>query len=114
MKFHDLAIGQRFELDGANYVKTSPVLASPEIGSTTRFMARYVTVRPLDGEQRAVKVEDKRTIPVGRACEAFDTYHSACCQMLASLEGKIPADSLEQAEEHLAAARMAFLAALES
>ena len=27
MKFHDLDIGQRFELDGVVYVKTSPVLA---------------------------------------------------------------------------------------
>ena len=56
MKFHDLAIGQRFELDGAAFVKTSPVLASREDGGEKKFLARYVAVQPLDGAlQRPTK-----------------------------------------------------------
>lgn len=113
MKFHDLAIGQRFELDGANYVKTSPVLASPEIGGTTKFMARYIAVRPLDGEPRAAKAEDQRLIPAAKVCEAFDVYHTACRQALASLEGDASAARLEQASASLEAARKDVLAALD-
>lgn len=114
MKFHDLAIGQRFELDGANYVKTSPVLASPEIGGITRFMARYVAVRPLDGTQRMAKAEDKRMIPAGRVRDAFDAYHTASRQALSSLEGEMPSARLDEALNTLETARKNFLSALKN
>lgn len=113
MKFHDLAIGQRFELDGANYVKTSPVLASPEIGGTTKFMARYIAVRPLDGEQRSPKAEDKCLLPATRVREAFDVYHAACRQALAALGGEVSPARLEEAFASQEAARKDFLAALD-
>lgn len=112
MKFHDLAIGQRFELDGANYVKTSPVLASPEIGGTTKFMARYIAVRPLDGEPRAAKGEDKRLVPAGAVRGAFDVYHAACRGTLATLQGEVAPARLEEILGALEAARTGFLAAL--
>lgn len=113
MKFHDLAIGQRFELDGAIYVKTSPVLASPEVGGTTKFMARYVAVRPLEGERRpAAAAQEKRLISGALALEAFAVYHAACQQALASLEGELPAARVGALRDAIESARRDFLAAV--
>ena len=112
MKFHDLAIGQRFELDGANYVKTSPVLASPEVGGSTKFMARYVVVRPLDGERRPAAAQEKRMISGALALEAFAVYHAACRQAVASLDGELPAARVEALRDTIESARRDFLAAV--
>ena len=108
MKFHDLAIGQRFELDGAIYLKTSPVLASPEIGGSTKFMARYIAIRPLEGGERATVNADHGMIPAA----AFQTYHAQCQKILEQLEGEIPAARLEDLLSTLEAAHKAFLGTL--
>jgi hypothetical protein len=112
MKFHDLAIGQRFELDGAIYIKTSPVLASPEIAGSTRFMARYVAVRPLDGAERATGDTHQRMIRAEAVRAAFTTYHAQCRKALERLQGEIPAGRLEDLLATLEAAHKDFLGTL--
>ncbi len=109
MKFHELAIGQRFELDGAIYVKTSPVLASPEIGGSTKFMARYVAVRPLDGSERAPVNANQGTMRTEAIRAAFETYHLQCRKALEQMEGEIPAARIEDLLATLEAAREHFL-----
>lgn len=112
MKFHDLVIGQRFELDGAIYLKTSPVLASPEIGGSTKFMARYVAVRPLEDGRQPAQAENGRMIASNAVRGAFNAYHAACRQALTQLEGELPASRLESLAGTLEAARKDFLATL--
>jgi hypothetical protein len=105
MKFHDLAIGQRFELDGAVYVKTSPVLASREDGGT-KFMARYVVVKPLDGAELHPKAVKARLLRADAVLAAFEAYHASCRELL---EGVSPSDRLQEVANVLQEGRQDFL-----
>ena len=95
MKFHDLAIGQRFELDGVVYVKTSPVLAGQVEGGGSKFMPRYVMVRLLDGAAPRAKVEQEKMLRAGEVLAAFEAFHSACREELEKLAGELPASRLD-------------------
>ncbi|MDD5240982.1 MAG: hypothetical protein PHG47_04560 [Sulfuricella sp.] len=108
MKFHDLAIGQRFELDGAAYVKTSPVLASRDDGGA-KFMARYVVVKPLDGVEVQPKAVKERLLRVGTVLAAFETYHARSREVL---EGEVAADRRAGISEALESGRRDFLDAI--
>lgn len=109
MKFHDLDIGQRFELDGVAYVKTSPVLACPADGGGSRFMARYVMVRLLDGAAPRAKAEQEKILGAGEVQAAFETFHSACREELEKLAGALPAARLEALFDAIEEKRKTFL-----
>ncbi|MBD3671477.1 MAG: hypothetical protein HUJ29_11970 [Gammaproteobacteria bacterium] len=47
MRFHQLAIGTRFQFEGGFYTKTSPVMANDESGKAV-FMKRSDAVEPAD------------------------------------------------------------------
>jgi hypothetical protein len=112
MKFHDLAIGQRFELDGAVYVKTSPVLAGREDGRDKKFLARYVLVQPLDGVERRPVEKAEKMLRADTVLAAFNTYHASCRAALERLDGKAPAASLEEVADVLEGERQGFLDAV--
>lgn len=109
MKFHDLTIGQRFELEGALYVKTSPVLASREEGGESRFMARYVVVKLLDGAAPRAKAEQEKMLRAGAVLVAFEAFHSACREELEKLAGALPAARLEALFDAIEEKRKGFL-----
>lgn len=105
MKFHDIAIGQRFESDGAAYVKTSPMLANPVDHGTPRFMARYAQVRPLDGAEPAAASE--KLLRAVDVLAAFGAFFERCTQELARLEPH--PDRRESLQTAIQAARDDFL-----
>lgn len=107
MKFHDLEIGQRFELDGAAYVKTSPVLACREDGGS-KFMARSAMVKPLDGAKLKPKAVKERLLRVSTVLAAFEIYHARCRE--AQIEA--PADKRAEIADALERGRLDFLDAL--
>jgi len=109
MKFHDLEIGQRFELDGVTYVKTSPVLAGKADGGGSKFMARYVMVKLLDGEAPRAKEVEEKVLRAGEVLAAFEAYHARC---LAALAQAIPADRLQEIADILEGERQGFLDAV--
>lgn len=109
MKFHDLTIGQRFELEGALYVKTSPVLASREGSGESRFMARYVVVKTLDGAERPAKTVKDRMLRAEAVLAAFEVYHARCRELL---EEETPADRLQEIADVLEGERQGFLDAV--
>jgi len=109
MKFHGLDIGQRFELDGVVYVKTSPVLADKAGGGGAKFMARYVSVRLLDGEAPRVTEVQEKMLRAGDVLAAFEAYHSACREELEKLADALPADRLEALLDAIEEKRKDFL-----
>ena len=109
MKFHDLTIGQRFELEGALYVKTSPVLASREGSGESRFMARYVVVKTLDGAERPAAEAKGRMLRAEAVLAAFEAFHARCRDELAQLSGEIPADRLDALTRGVEEGRKVFL-----
>ena len=112
MKFHDLAIGQRFELEGATYVKTSPVLASSVNGGERKFLARYVVVHPFDGEEQRSATSMEKMLRAEAVLTSFNTYHARCRKALENLEGAIAADRLQEMADDLEEGRLAFLTQL--
>jgi hypothetical protein len=110
MKFHDIAIGQRFEFDGAVYVKTSPMLASPQEGSASRFIARYAQVNLLDGAGAPANLAEARVLRADEVVAAFDLFYSCCTRELAGCE--LAADRLENLRAAIDAGRDDFLATL--
>ena len=112
MRFADLSIGQRFELDGVAYVKTSPVLASQAEGGGPRFMPRYVVVKLLDGAAPRAKAEQEKMLRVGEVLAAFEAYHLACREGLEKLAGILPADKLQEIDEVMKGGRQGFLDAV--
>lgn len=110
MKFHDLAIGQRFELEGTAYVKTSPVLASHVEGGERKFLARYVVVQPLDGTERRPAEKTEKMLPADAVLAAFEAYHAHCRE---ALEGAVPADRLHDVAEALEEGWRGFLDAIQ-
>ena len=109
MKFHDLDIGQRFELEGVVYVKTSPVLAGQVEGGGSKFMPRYAMVRLLDGAAPRANVEQEKMLRAGEVLAAFEAFHSACREELGKLAGAIPASRLQDVTNVLEEKRQGFL-----
>lgn len=109
MKFHDLEIGQRFELDGVAYVKTSPVLAGQAEGGGAKFMPRYVMVKLLDGSAPRAKVGQEKMLPAREVLAAFEAFHSACREELEKLTGALPAAQLGALFDAIEARRKGFL-----
>jgi hypothetical protein len=104
MKFNDIPIGQRFELEGAIYVKSSPMLASPEAGGASRFLARYVQVQPLDVTSASPRKAAEQLLRMADALDAFDVFYELCRTEL------LPDG---ERQEKLRAGREIFVAALE-
>lgn len=109
MKFHDLAIGQRFELDGATYIKTSPVLASSVDGGERKFLARYVVVQPFDGVAQRPVTSVEKMLRAEVVLAAFDAYHARCREALERLGGDVPADRLREMADALEEGRLDFV-----
>lgn len=112
MKFHDLAIGQRFELENELYLKTSPVLASKVEGGTSRFVARYVPVKPTDEEKPRARAESVRLLQPEEVLAAFEIFHTNCRQALEQLEGELPASRVEALQHLLEQGRQGFVAVM--
>lgn len=112
MKFHDLAIGQRFELENELYLKTSPVLACKVEGGASRFIARYVPVKPTDEEKPRTQAESLRLLQPEAVLAAFDIFYANCRQALEQLEDELPAGRAEALQQMLEQGRQGFVAAI--
>lgn len=101
MKLQHLAIGARFEYEGAVYVKTGPLTASSEAGGQ-RMIPRYATLKPLDvPAAEASQAPVKGRLEAVRVRTAFERFYASC-------ERLVPADSRDE----LAEARQQFFEAI--
>lgn len=109
MKFHDLAIGQHFELDGLAYVKTSPVLAGPKHGGGSKFMSRYIMVKLLDSVAPSAKVGLEKMLGAEAVLAEFEIFHTACREELGKLAKAVPSALLEALFDAIEKKRKNFL-----
>lgn len=111
MKFMDLAMGQQFELEGEIYVRTGPLVASHAESNKQRFMARYVSVNPLEESTRpATRLAD--TLSPEKVTMAFENYHVQCLKALQLLDAELSTDRLGAIRLQIEQARLTFLDAL--
>lgn len=109
MKFHDLAIGQRFELEGTTYVKTGPLLAGQVEGGGSKFMPRYVMVRLLDGPAPQAHPGKEKTLAAEEVLATFEAYHLACRDILEKLAITRPPGEQQEFSHALEHERQTFL-----
>ena len=111
MKFVDLAMGQKFEMEGEIYARTGPLVASHGESGRQRFMARYMVVKPLD----VVTAEAPRKpdlISSDRVNKAFGVFYGHCQLLLEQLEAELPPERLSLSRSKLDQARRDFLKTL--
>ena len=101
MNLQHLAIGARFEYEGAVYVKTGPLTAASEEGGQ-RVIPRYAILKPLNvpaAESNPSSVKGR--LEAVRVRAAFERFYESC-------ERLVP----EGSRNELAEAREQFLAAI--
>lgn len=108
MKFHELPIGQQFELDGEVYLKSGPLVASHAQTGKQKFMARSAMVGLLGQALPTAQEQPQRLISADTAIAAFEEYYQRSLQLLAVL----PAAQQQAARDELAQGRKVFLDSL--
>jgi len=100
MKFHEIAVGARFEFEGVEYTKTDHLLALSKDGKQ-RLIRRSASLKSLDIADRKSdeSAENIDYLDRKKALLAFDHFYQTCL----SVAGKNP---------ELESARLRFLDAL--
>jgi hypothetical protein len=111
MKFVDLDIGQQFEMDGAVYARTGPLVASHVESGRQRFMARYMVVKSLDAATAEV-IRKPDLLSPDAVNKAFEIFNGHCLNLLGQLETELPPDRLSSIRTQLDQARQSFLDSL--
>lgn len=81
MKFYQLPIGQRFELEGKRYVKTTPLVACLESDGSQKFIKRAVQVRLL-GDKAEIPGGDDSGGESAGMLKLINQYHEAALAIL--------------------------------
>lgn len=108
MKFQQLALGARFEFEGAAFVKSGPLTATSEAGQQ-RMIPRFAVLKPLDTAQPVAPAKVVGKIDAERLLAAFDVFYQDAATLLQADNAELPAEKLEA----LVAARQRFLSVLE-
>ncbi len=101
MKFHHLAIGQKFRWNDQLWVKTSPLVANRYESDVQKLVPRYVDVTPLDDTPPPVPAEP---LTPDQIRDAFNRFYGRALTLLESeleteLQQKIQTE-LESLKRH--------------
>ncbi len=114
MKFAQVPVGQRFELQGGRYLKTSPVVAVEEASGRSRFIGKYVEVTLPEGPDQA-KPAPASSAPVDpqAVLAEFEAFHARCLAILDGLQDSLDVETLDRARTELEEARRRFVKRIE-
>jgi hypothetical protein len=107
MRFHQLALGQRFEFEGDVYVKTKPMTAVGEADRGERFIRRSADVRPLPPPDGSPAPRPGSGLAAETVLQAFGAFYAHCVRCLD--EGALEAGERESIRRRLEEARQQFL-----
>ncbi len=79
MKFQMLSIGDRFEFDGKEYVKTGPLTAENE--GRQRMIPRFAVLKPVDLPVKQARKTDRK-LDEAVVLDAFDAFVQDCTSLL--------------------------------
>ncbi|MGD2074045.1 MAG: hypothetical protein PVI91_00015 [Gammaproteobacteria bacterium] len=109
MRFHQLALGQRFEFEGEVYVKSTPIIAVVEATGRERFIRRSANVRAMPQTDESVAgAPAQRRLDPQAVLQAFDAFYAHCVRCLEALP-RSPGGEGARSRRELEAARQAFL-----
>lgn len=107
MKFKLLSIGQKFEFEGAVYVKTSPLVASDIKTGHNKMIPRYATLTLLDDSGSKEQPPANTTVETKLVLAAFNDFYEKCIELLDSKKLLVP-----EIKDDFDVARDAFVATL--
>ncbi len=111
MKFHEVLIGQRFEFEGEDYTKKSPVTATHGVSGRQKFIRRSAPVKPVSEELSPIS-RSGTCLDADIVAAALDVFHSRCLECLGDLAPEVSEASIANAREKLARGRAEFESAL--
>lgn len=110
MKFHQVAVGQRFEFEGKVYVKSRPLTAIHEASGQTQMIRRSANVT-LPGE-RVAEPSAPQVLEAEAVRAAFEDFYAHCVACLQDMETEQNAKTLSAAHSRIERARKEFLETL--
>ncbi|MDT8387873.1 MAG: hypothetical protein RQ736_10180 [Thiogranum sp.] len=108
MKFHQVALGQRFELEGEWYVKDRPLTATHEASGRSRLLRRSANVSLSAG---VAPPASQQTLSVQKVQAAFEVYHAQCLACVQDLLADAGPTQTSAVHDRLDVARREFLGA---
>lgn len=82
MKFHELPLGARFEFQGLEWVKCSPVMARTDSGEQ-RLIPRWTVLDPHGDAGEAGPARRAEPLDASRALAVLTTFRDDCAALLA-------------------------------
>ncbi|MEJ2344020.1 MAG: hypothetical protein P8076_05060 [Gammaproteobacteria bacterium] len=110
MKFHQLPVGSRFELDGRIYVKVTPLIAQHEADGRQQLVRRSASVRLAQGA--AALRAQPRPLPPAEVRERLDAFYARCLQCIDELAADAQPGRGAEVRRRLAEARDELVAGL--
>ena len=112
MKFSQVPVGSRFELDGEAYVKSGPMVATHEATGKQRFIGRYAEVAIPGAAAPAAPASSPAAPDTQSVDAAFAVFYDRCLRIIAQLETSLDPQTVAAARAELEAARAQFAATL--
>lgn len=114
MKFYEVAVGQRFRFQGAEYRKTTPLVSVNAETGASKLIARSATVELLEALDTppGAASGSAGSLPTEAVRRAFETFYAHCEDCLERLSGEASERETAQARQQLEAARERFLSML--
>lgn len=110
MKFHQLPVGSRFELDGRVFVKVTTLVAQGEADGRQQLVRRSASVQLV--EDAAAPRSEPRPLAPAEVSERFDQFCARCLQCIDELTADAQPGRAAEVRRRLAAARDEFIADL--
>lgn len=83
-KFHLLPVGQHFEWEGKNYVKTTPLIADQVPDGGQKFMPRAALVTISGTEMTPAAAAKPTSLDSAIVREAITRHHQRCVEIILS------------------------------
>lgn len=111
MKFYLLPIGETFDYQGEQYIKSTPLVANNISSGKDRLIPRSADVSPQNGQIEPLHLQtDEKTVKLTEVTNAFEQFFQHCQQSIKAL----PADTAADVVENMEMARQAFIETLSS
>ncbi len=100
MKFQHLQVGQRFEYQGAVYVKSSPLVANHCETGVAKMIPRSAVLKPVDLPDGEKKPHARPGLDAGKVRQAMNNFERQCREALTD-------SGLDEARQRKLASRFA-------
>lgn len=110
MKFKLVKVGEVFEFEGKQFVKTSPVVATCQQSGEQKLIRRSTDVIPAESQPKQKPIFKTRQLSRSDVRIAFNNFYTECENCLHDMAPSVDEQLLSRLEEKLEKAKNSFLA----